>query len=150
MKRTLILSLVLFSLACSVRAAVPGADIIATLIAKHFDSNSDDSIDTGEWQSGMKSSFTDMDADSNGSLSAADIDELKDSIKGEAGDFGAAVVLALIKQIVFSLDKDADKLVSEKEFTEGGDGMFKKLDADSDGKLSKAELADLPSRLLAK
>ena len=135
-------------LSFSTQAAVPGADVIGTLILKHFDSNSDSIIDTGEWQSGMKASFADMDADSNGSLSAADIDGLQDSLKSEAGDIGAAVVLALIKQIVFSLDKDADKLVSEKEFTEGGEAMFKKLDANGDGKLSKEELAELPTRLL--
>ena len=150
MKRAIFLSLVVFSAAFSVQAAVPGADVIGTLIARHFDSNSDDVIDLGEWQSGMKSSFADMDADSNRSLSATDIDEMQDSLKSEAGDIGAAVVVALIKQIVFSLDKDGDKLVSEKEFTEGGDAMFKKLDADNDGKLSKAEMSDLPSRLFAK
>lgn len=135
-------------LSASAQAAVPGADVVSILISKHFDSNSDGTIDTGEWQSGMKASFADMDADSNGSLSAADIDGLQDSLKSEAGDIGAAVVLALIKQIVFSLDKDGDKLVSEKEFAEGGEAMFKKLDATSDGRLSKEEIAELPMRLL--
>ena len=150
MKRVLVLFIAALSSASLAPAQIPGADVIGTLIAKHFDSNTDDLVDLGEWQGGMKSSFADMDADGNGSLSAADIDELQDSLKSEAGDIGAAVVLALIKQIVFSLDKDDDKLVSEKEFSEGGDAMFKKLDANNDGKLSKAELSDLPSRLLAK
>lgn len=150
MKRVFVLFIAIFSLASPAPSAIPGADIIGTLIAKHFDSNTDDIIDLGEWQGGMKSSFADMDADSNGSLSTADIDGLQDSLKSEAGDIGAAVVLALIKQIVFSLDKDDDKLVSEKEFGEGGEAMFKKLDANNDGKLSKGELSDLPSRLLAK
>lgn len=139
---------VALALSVSAQAAVPGADVLGTLISRHFDSNSDSTIDTGEWQGGMKASFADMDADSNGSLSAADIDGLQDSLKSEAGEIGAAVVVALIKQIVFSLDGDGDKLVSEKEFAEGGEAMFKKLDANNDGQASKEELADLPARLL--
>jgi Ca2+-binding EF-hand superfamily protein len=47
-----------------------------------------------------------------------------------------------------SLDKDSDKLVSRKEFSDGGEAMFKKLDADSDGQVTKAELVELPTRLL--
>lgn len=129
-------------------AAVPGGDLLVGLISKHFDSNSDGSIDTGEWQSGMTASFDDMDANGDGSISGEDVEALKKTISEEAGELGATVAVALIKQIVMSLDKDSDKLVSRKEFTEGGEGMFKKLDANSDGLVSKEELAELPTRLL--
>lgn len=142
----LVSACLLFS--ASVHAAVPGADVIGGLIAKHFDSNSDGTIDIGEWQSGMTASFADMDLNHDGSISGDDVDGLKKEMTEELGEVGATVVVALIKQIVFTLDKNADKLVSEKEFTEGGEAMFKKLDANNDGKLGKDELAELPMRLL--
>lgn len=136
------------SIATLSQAAVPGADLLVGLISKHFDSNSDGSIDTGEWQGGMAASFDDMDANGDGSISGDDVDALKKTISEETGDIGATIAVALIRQIVMSLDKDSDKLVSRKEFSDGGEAMFKKLDADSDGQVTKAELVELPTRLL--
>lgn len=139
---------VCFLLSMSVHAAVPGGDVLGGLISKHFDSNSDGVVDTGEWQSGMTASFADMDLNHDGSISGDDVDGLKKEMTEELGEVGATVVVALIKQIVMTLDKDGNKLVNEKEFTEGGEAMFKKLDANKDGQVSKEELADLPARLL--
>ncbi|MBX7210335.1 MAG: hypothetical protein K1X78_18610 [Verrucomicrobiaceae bacterium] len=138
----------LLALATFSPAAVPGADILGGLVLKHFDSNSDGSIDTGEWQGGMAASFTDMDLNRDGSVSGDDVDGLKKEMSDELGEVGATVAVALIKQIVLTLDKNADKVVTEKEFAEGGEAMFKKLDANNDSKLTKEELAEMPARLL--
>jgi len=68
-------------------------------------------------------------------------------LSDDLGDIGPKLVAALIKRIVMAFDKYASKLVSRKDFTEGGEAMFKKLDANNDGKLSKEEIAELPARL---
>lgn len=136
------------SLATLSQAAVPGADLLAGLISKQFDSNSDGILDTGEWQGGIAASFDGMDANGDGSISGDDVDALKKSISDETGDLGATVAVALIKQIVMTLDKDGDRLVGKTEFADGGEGIFKKLDANSDGQVTKTELADLPIKLL--
>lgn len=146
--RLSVIVLVCFLSSVSVHAAVPGAEALGGLISKHFDSNSDGIVDTGEWQSGMTASFADMDLSHDGNISGDDVDGLKKEMTEELGEVGATVVVALIKQIVMTLDKDADKLVSEKEFSEGDEAMFKKLDANKDGQVSKDELAELPTRLL--
>jgi EF hand len=141
------LSCLIFSAALSY-AAVPGADILGGLIARQFDSNSDGILDTGEWQSGIAASFDEMDANGDGSISGDDVDALKKSISDETGDLGATVAVALIKQIVMTLDKNSDMLVSKTEFADGAEGIFKKLDANKDAQVSKEELAELPTRLL--
>ena len=146
--RFLVFASVCLLFSVSVHASVPGADVLGGLISKHFDSNSDGIVDTGEWQSGMTASFADMDLNHDGSISGDDVDGLKKEMTEELGEVGATVVVALIKQIVMTLDKNGDKLVSEKEFSEGGEAMFKKLDANKDGQVSKEELAELPTRLL--
>ncbi len=140
--------LVALSMLANAHAAVPGADLLVGLISKHFDANSDGVVEAGEWQSGMNESFDELDEDGGGSIAMDEVDALKSSLSEDTGELGAALAIALIKQIVLGLDKDADKLVSRKEFGEGGEAMFKKLDADTDGKVTKAELAELPARLL--
>lgn len=148
MKSHLLPLIASLSVAAIAHTAVPGGDVLGGLILKHFDSNSDGMIDAGEWHAGMTASFADMDLNGDGSISGGDVDGLKKELTDELGDIGATVAAALIKQIVMALDKDGDKLVSQKEFTEGGEAMFKKLDANKDGQASKEELADLPARVL--
>ena len=129
-------------------AAIPGADLLVGLIAREFDSNADDVIDAGEWQSGCLVGFEQMDANQDGSISAAEIEALQAPIGEEIGDLGGAVAAILIKKILMTLDKNGDMLVSKQEYLAGCETIFKKLDANGDGQLTKAELAELPTRLL--
>lgn len=131
-------------------AAIPGTDALANLIMKQFDTNSDKLIDAGEWQNGISTSFENLDSNGDGSITAEEIDGIKSEIANETGDLASGLVVGIIKQIIFTLDKDGDKAVSRKEYTEHSAAFFTKLDADSNGSLTQAELAELPVKLLTK
>ncbi len=148
MKARVLALLVLLTGASFSPAAIPGADLLVKLISKEFDTNGDEKIDAGEWQAGCLGGFDQMDANSDGSISVAEIDALKGPIAEELGDFGATVAVTLIKKILLALDKDGDMLISRKEYSDGCEAFFKKLDANGDGQISMAELADMPVKLL--
>lgn len=131
-----------------VRGAVPGSDLLANLITSQFDSNSDDVVDAGEWQSGTEGGFDEMDRNGDGSISVEEVDALRSEISKETGDLGASVAVVLIKQVLMSLDADNDRLVTRKEYASGCETILKKIDANSDSNVSKAELQELPVRLL--
>lgn len=131
-------------------AAIPGAEPLAGLIIARFDTNSDQLIDAGEWQSGIADSFAELDSNSDGNITGQEIDGMQGDIGKETGDLAAIVVTALIKQVILSLDADANKSVSQKEYGGSSSGFFAKLDADSNGSLTKTELAALPAQLLSK
>ncbi|MFO1483826.1 MAG: hypothetical protein U1F71_10750 [Verrucomicrobiaceae bacterium] len=129
-------------------AALPGAESLAKLIAKEFDTNSDENIDAGEWQSGIADGFTKLDTNGDGSIKAEEADHLKADIAEESGDIAATLIVALIKQVLTSLDTDKDTAVSRKEYDELSLSIFGKLDADKNNNLTLAELAELPVKLV--
>lgn len=134
----------------TLRAAVPGAEALAKLIAQEFDTNADGLLDQGEWQNGIGGSFDKMDTNRDGSIKPEEVDAMGDDIAAEAGDIGGVVLVALIKQALLTLDQDGDKAVSRKEFDALTDGIFTKLDADKSASLTPAELSDLPVKMLTK
>lgn len=140
--------LLIVAMAVSVHAAVPGAESLAKLITRQFDANGDTLLDAGEWQAGMKKGFDEVDRDSDGSITAEELDALADPLSHELGGAPAQVVVLLIKKIVLSLDADHNGSVSLKEFTGQTDALFKKLDADSSGSVDQAELQELPLRVI--
>ena len=129
-------------------AALPGAEALAGLILGEFDLNADSIVDAGEWQAGVEKGFDEMDANGDGSLSEAELDGLAGPISEGAGGIVADVLTGLIKRIVMTLDKNGDKLVSKAEYLAGCEKIFKMLDANQDGQLSKVELLDLPAKWL--
>jgi hypothetical protein len=131
-----------------VLAALPGADALAKLINSQFDLNTDQAIDADEWQSGISRSFNDMDSNSDGSLTPDEIDGLRGDIAKETGELSSGIVVAIIKQVILTFDKDGDMTVSHKEYDEPSEAIFKKLDADSNYSLSNAELANLPVKVI--
>jgi len=134
----------------SLHAAVPGGAMLAGLISDEFDTNSDALIDAGEWQTGIGESFGKLDANSDGSIAPAELDGLSADISPKTGDFAAVLVIGLIKQPITALDKDGDKLVSQKEYDQLSLDLFAKLDVDKNNSLTKVELAELPVKLLMK
>ncbi len=131
-------------------AAVPGADVLARIITGEFDTNSDSLIDSGEWQSGLEESFATLDADGDAGIKAEEIDGISSEISEKAGEIAAALVVALVKQAVMSLDANSDKSVSKEEYSKLASEIFSKLDSDKNGSLSTTELAELPAKLIAK
>lgn len=132
----------------SAAGAVPGADVLSGLITQQFDANSDGILDSGEWESGTQDGFGEMDGNGDAGVSDSEIDSLAEPIREQTGELGAAVAVLLIKQLLFTLDTNADKIISKAEYAAGCEAIFKKIDADSDGNVTKAELNDLPVRLL--
>jgi len=132
-----------------VTAALPGAESLAKLIAKQFDTNTDDKIDAGEWQTGIADGFGKLDANGDGSIKSEEVDELKSDIAQASNDIAALLVVELIKQLLTGLDADKDMSVSRKEYDELSLSVFAKLDTDKNNSLVLAELAELPVRLLA-
>ena len=70
-----------------------------------------------------------------------------DEISDEVGKLGAVACVALIKKILFTFDTDHDRRVSNAEYEAGCAKLFKLLDTNHDGLLTKAELAELPFKL---
>jgi Ca2+-binding EF-hand superfamily protein len=149
MKSFITLLSVVFCLCLShSRAALPGADALAELITSQFDTNADSILDSGEWQGGVADGFDKMDQNSDGDIADAEVDALSGDIAKETGDIATVLVVALVKKVVFTLDADANKLVSKKEYIESAEGIFKKLDANNDGSVTQDELAELPTKAI--
>lgn len=144
------LAVVMLGLSAPSRAAVPGAETLADMILSEFDTNSDGIIDAGEWQSGIEKSFDDIDEDHDGKITSEEIDALAGPISESTGTLGAKVATVLVKKLLMLLDKNGDGVITKDEYKEGCEAMFKKLDANHDGKLSKEELLELPVKAFAK
>ena len=144
------LAVALFAFTQPCRAAVPGADILADLILSEFDTNADGIIDGGEWQTGIEKSFDDIDEDHDGKITGEEIDALAGPISETTGTVGAKIVTVMVKKLLMLLDKNGDGVITKDEFKDGCEAMFKKLDTNHDGKLSKEELLELPVKAFSK
>jgi Ca2+-binding EF-hand superfamily protein len=142
---TCLLSLPLFASQNTGEAGGP----LAGLILKHFDLNTDEKLDAGEWQEGLRGSFSSLDADADGLIQISEVDALREDIAEDTGELVAGLVLVVIRSILSSLDSDGDKAVSREEFGKLSTELFTRMDADKDGTLSREELASLPAKLSA-
>ena len=149
MKNLLVILLLLFG-THTLPAAIPGAESLAKLITAEFDTNADGVIDQGEWQNGIANGFDKLDSNRDGSARPDEADALTKDLAEDSGDFAAGLIVALIKQVLISLDADGDKSVSRKEYDALSDGIFTKLDADKNSRLTLAEISELPLKLIAK
>lgn len=150
MKKLLLISVLALSHTIPAAAALPGADVLAQIITSEFDTNSDKLIDSGEWQSGLEESFATLDANGDGGIKAEEVDGISPDISKQAGEVAAALVVALVKQAVMSLDANRDLSVSKEEYNKLASDIFAKLDSDESASLTTAELGELPAKLIAK
>jgi Ca2+-binding EF-hand superfamily protein len=151
MKSSIVAGLVAISLAATspiASASLPGMDQLADLIIKEFDLNADGYLDQEEWESGVSKEFAEIDTNADGRITISEIDDLVNPLREEIGETAAKVVVALIKPLMMTLDKNGDRIISKEEYLDGCNAIFKKLDANHDGRISRAELEDLPLRLL--
>jgi hypothetical protein len=146
----LFLLLSFMSLSSFTVAAVPGGETLAELILGEFDMDDDAKLTATEWQSGIKGSFNQMDKNADGAITAEELDAFQPDIANRTGQIAASVVVVLIKQILMSMDGNADSKVDNKEYEGLSAGLFAKLDADKDSFATKLELADLPLKIIAK
>ncbi|MBB5034468.1 EF-hand domain-containing protein [Prosthecobacter vanneervenii] len=150
MKTLLLSAFSLLAGAGLLHAALPGAESLARLITREFDTNSDETLDQGEWQGGIARSFDRLDKNLDSSIKAEEVDALQGDLAEEAGNLGGTIIVALIKQVLMSLDQDGDKAVSRKEYDALTDSIFTRLDADKNASLTLSELADLPVKMVTK
>jgi Ca2+-binding EF-hand superfamily protein len=136
-----------FQCAMPTFADLPGTDALAGLVITQFDRDHDGNVDINEWQNGANDGFLEMDKDQDGFISESEIEALSDPISEELGKLGAAASVVLIKKILFTFDTDHDRRVSKSEYETGCAALFKLLDNNRDGLLTKAELAELPLRV---
>jgi Ca2+-binding EF-hand superfamily protein len=119
MKALLFLPLVLVVVfAPSALAELPVTDLLAGIVVQQFDRDHDGMIDINEWQNGANDGFIHMDHDQDGFISNSEIEALSDDISDEVG-----------------------------RIETGCAKLFKLLDTNHDGLVTKAELADLPLKL---
>lgn len=136
--------------ASTLHAALPGGDALAGLILDEFDRDADALVGHTEWDRGLSGSFAMLDDNGDGSIAGDEVDALRGEIAKETGDLSAGLIVALVKQAVLALDADQDKLVSRKEYDALALGIFDKLDADKSKSLTRAELTELPLKLIAR
>jgi Ca2+-binding EF-hand superfamily protein len=151
MKSSIVAGLVTLSLAAHpplASASLPGMDSLSEMIIKEFDINADGAIDREEWESGVEKEFAEIDTNGDGQITEAEIDGLAAPIGEEIGETTAKVVVALLKPLMMTLDKNGDRVISKTEYLDGCNAIFNKLDVNHDGRVSRAELDDLPIRML--
>jgi len=132
--------------------ALPGMDFLVKEMLDYLDTNGDGILDKGEFIDGTGKSFAELDKDSDGFITAQEMDALAGPLaEGEGGsDLLGRATAFLVRSILMTMDANKDNQVSKAEFTTGCETMFDKLDANQDGQLSKAELLAMPARLLGK
>jgi Ca2+-binding EF-hand superfamily protein len=145
--KSLLLFLTAFLLAAPAFADLPGTDLLADLIIKQFDRDHDSMIDINEWKNGTNDGFDEVDTDRDGFISESEIDALSEPLSEEFTKLGAIACVALIKKVLYTFDTDGDHRISKAEYEQGCASLFKLLDVNHDGILTKSEIADLPIRL---
>lgn len=139
-------SKILIATCCLALLPVSLACANAEKILDNLDSNDDGQITRAEHSTGMQRMFTQMDADSDGVVTAAELKahkESKQEVKGrddgnrrdEEIDHGK-----MADEKFKKLDKNGDGRLTASEHAAACDAMFEKMDTNRDGSLNEAEL----------
>lgn len=97
-----------------------------------MDKNGDGSIGADEHAAGAGNMFATMDADHDGTVTAAEMDAAQAAFKGDKRMSSADKIK--------TIDGNADGTLSREEHEAGSQAMFAKMDADGDGRLTPAEM----------
>ena len=137
-----------FGMALSQAIDIPGSSALAGVILNQYDNNTNDILDAREWQTGSEDGDSKLDQNRDGKVSKEETKEISGIVANEVGEVTAKLISPIIVSALLTFDKDDDKEVTEKEFHDEMDKLFKKLDTNSDAKVTRKELKLLPLKLL--
>ncbi len=137
-----------FGMALSQAIDIPGSSALAGVILNQYDNNTNDILDAGEWQTGSEDGYSKLDQNGDGKVSKEETKEISGIVANEVGEVTAKLISPIIVSALLTFDKDDDKEVTEKEFHDEMDKLFKMLDTNSDAEVTRKELKLLPLKLL--
>jgi len=105
--------------------------------ARAMDTDGDGAISSAEHAAGAKKMSTEMDANHDGYVTAAEMDAHW-AAKGKADKAGKMKMSSADK--IKEIDTDGDGRISAAEHEAGSQKMFAKMDANADGKVTDAEM----------
>ena len=127
---------------------IPGSSALAGVILDQYDDNTNDILDAGEWQTGSEDGYSKLDQNGDGKVSKEETKGIAGLVGNEVGEVTAKLISPIIVSALLTFDKDDDKEVTEKEFHDEMNKLFKKLDINSDAEVTRKELKLLPLKLL--
>jgi Ca2+-binding EF-hand superfamily protein len=133
-------TLLLFSAGVALGYVVGSAD--AEACAEHADASfegmdldHDGRISASEHAAATRRMFATMDRNADGKVSATEMDAAQAQVTGRKparGDLGSA-------EKIRTIDRNGDRALSAQEHDDGAKMMFARMDANKDGRLSRAE-----------
>lgn len=137
-----------FGMTSSQAIEIPGASALAGVILNQYDNNTNDILDAEEWQTGSEHGYSKLDQNGDGKVSKEETKEIAGIVGNEVGEVTAKLIAPIIASALLTFDKDDDKEVTEKEFHDEMDKLFKKLDTNSDAEVTRKELKLLLLKLV--
>jgi hypothetical protein len=113
---------------------------------RKMDTNADGKIAPDEHAAGAAKMFEAMDADRNGTVTAAEMTSAHQRVTGQKAMAGSMSSAEKIKVI----DGDGDGALTAAEHAAGSRMMFERMDVDRDGFVTAAELAEGHAKMLKK
>jgi Ca2+-binding EF-hand superfamily protein len=101
-----------------------------------LDRNGDGKLSQGEHQENARQMFEAMDANADGTVTAAELEATHELISGKKDQKGRMPVAEMIAVI----DTNNDGKISAEEHEAGAKRMFEMLDTDKDGAVTKSEM----------
>ena len=106
---------------------------------KSMDSNSNGMVSSTEHAAGVKKMFTEMDANGDGNVTAAEMDA-KHAMKGDKAKADKSAGRMSSADKIAKMDTNGDGALSASEHDAGAQSMFSEMDTDGNGSLSSQEM----------
>jgi hypothetical protein len=111
-----------------------------------MDTNGDGKVSPDEHAAGAAKMFGTMDADQDGTVTAAEMTAAHQRVTGKKATAGSLSAAEKIKVI----DDDGDGVLTAAEHAAGSRTMFERMDVDRDGFVTAAEMAAGHAKMLRK